>query len=254
MRKNRSTMGKAYPRSNYAAYRPSRNPYAERFQEFLTGQKHPFGLKDHDTEAHRGRWREFFQRPATSFLHLELGSYHGETSIELARANPDDLFLGIEWKFKICYKAASKARQDNLDNLCFLRANMSRLPWMFKPGEVDQVCIFFPDPWSKLSQNKWRVLHEGFLRILGGLLAEGKTLLIKTDHPDYADFIREQLSIAGCFSPMAEELAAAVFAKIPPTPFERIFRAQDMKIHSFALTRNTKLVAPPEEVKDILTF
>lgn len=244
-------MGKVYPNTNYADYRVSRNPYAVRFEEFIKGQGHSFGLKDHDTEKHRGRWREFFRRPATSFLHLELGAYHGETSIELAKADPEKLFLGIEWKFKVCYKAASKARQENLDNLCFLRANMSRLPWMFAPGEVDQVCIFFPDPWSKLSQNKWRVLHEGFFRSLGNLLLEGKTLLIKTDHPGYAEFIQESLNTAGCFSPMDSALAEAAFAKIPHTPFERIFRAQGLKIHSFALVRNSKLVAPPEEVKEV---
>ncbi len=243
-------MGKAYPTSNYAAYRSSRNPYAARFDEFRSSRPH--GLKDHDTEAYRGRWREFFGKPRDAFLHVELGAYHGETSLRIAEENPNQIFIGIEWKFKICYKAAAKARAQNQDNLCFLRANMSRLPWMFAPGEIDQVAIFFPDPWSKFSQNKWRVLHEGFFRTLGNLLSEGKSLLIKTDHADYASYIAESIAVAGCFDLMEKNRADTAFAKIPATPFERIFRAQGLPIHSFALVRNAKLVAPPEEVKEIL--
>jgi tRNA (guanine-N7-)-methyltransferase len=243
-------VAKAYPRSNYESYRGSRNPYATRFAEFL-GDTHPHGLTDHDTEKNRGRWRAFFRRPETSFLQVELGAYHGETSIELAEKNPEELFVGIEWKYKISYKAASKAKAKQLGNLCFLRANMSRLPWMFAPGEVDQFVVFFPDPWSKLSQNKWRVLHEGFFRSLGNLLSQGKSLLIKTDHPSYAEYIQESLTTAGCFDLMPAAQAEAAFQKIPPTPFERIFLSQGLKIHSFALVRNAKLVAPPEELKEI---
>ncbi|NUM87909.1 MAG: hypothetical protein HUU37_01775 [Bdellovibrionales bacterium] len=251
MRK-RTTMAKSYPQSNFQSYRPSRNPYAGKFQELPIVGGHSPGLADHATECHRGQWRNYLGRPEGTHLTLELGAYHGETCLNLAQASPDALFLGVEWKFKVCFKGAKKASAMGLTNLCFLRANIARLPWMIAPGEVDRVMIFFPDPWSKLSQQKWRVLHEGFFRTLGCLLTEGKELLIKTDHPGYAAFIRESLAEAGCFEPMPAPRAAAAWASIPPTPFERIFLRQGLPIHAFPLFRNAKLVVPPEEVKDVL--
>ncbi len=245
-------MAKEYPRSNFKDYRPSKNPYADKFQE-LQGVDGPLtGLADQATELHRGQWRQYFQRPEGTHLTLELGAYHGETCLNLAKSSPDALFLGVEWKFKVCFKGAKKARDAKLSNLCFLRANIARLPWMVAPGEVDRVMIFFPDPWSKLSQQKWRLLHEGFFRTLGCLLTEGKELLIKTDHPGYAEFIREALATAGCFDPMPADRAEKIWASIPPTPFEKIFLRQGLPIHAFPLIRNSKLVVPPEEVKDVL--
>lgn len=242
---------KAYPVSNYREYTPTKNPYGPKIQAYMD-QGIPTILADHATEAHKGRWRERFGRPAGTRLELELGAYHGETSNHLARTNPDAIHLGVEWTYKQCFLGAKKARDQALTNVTFLRANNARLPWMIAPGEVDRVWILFPDPWSKAGHAKWRLLQPGFLRMLGCLLGAGKELMIKTDHPDYAAFIKESLQEAGCFDPLPEERARANWALIPPTPFERIFLRQNLPIFPFALTRNEKLVVAPEEVQHVL--
>ncbi len=243
-------MSKAYPVSNFQPYRGSRNPYCARIHEFSA---EPFTqvMADARTEEHRGRWREYFGVPEGTFLNLELGAYHGETSIELARANPQNVHLGAEWKYKQCFVAGKKARDAKVQNLTFLRANIARLPWMLAPGEVDRVWVLFPDPWSKAPQQKWRVLQPGFFRTLAHLLAEGKELMIKTDHADYAAYIREALAEAACFDLLPEERAAELWKLIPPTPFERIFLRQGLPIHSFALARNREVVALPKEVEHV---
>jgi len=245
-------MNKHYPYSNYKNYRESKNPYYEKFKNFSSMQDKPTGLLDENTEQYRGSWRKFFGKPENSFLQLELGAYHGESALHLARANPKDVFLGVEWKFKQCFKAAKKTKDRALDNLCFLRANMSRIPWVVKPGEVDRIWILFPDPWSKASHQKHRVLHPGFFRILGALLNEGKELMIKTDHAEYAEYIQKSIAEAACFSPMSQELATKIWAELPPTPFEKIFMRQGAKIHAFSYLRNQNLVVPPMEVQEIL--
>lgn len=245
-------MAKAYPVSNYREYSPTKNPYGAKIQAYLD-QGATVLLADQDTEKHKGRWRERFGLPATARLELELGAYHGETSNHLARTNPEAAHLGVEWKYKQCFMGGKKARDQGLKNVTFLRANIARLPWMFGMGEVDRVWVLFPDPWSKLSQSKHRLLQPGFLRVLGCLLDEGKELMLKTDHPEYAAYIAEALKEAGCFEPLPEERARANWALIPPTPFERIFLRQKLPIYPFALRRNSKLVAAPEEVQHVLT-
>lgn len=241
-------MSKAYPVSNYKEYRPTRNPYGAIIGAF-SGRTL---LADSLTEGHKGKWREYFGLPASAPLTLELGAYHGETSIHLAGANPAGAHIGVEWKYKQCFKAGKKAQDVGRENLVFLRANMARLPWILAPGEVDRVWVLFPDPWSKAPQQKWRVLHPGFLKILGRLLSEGKELMIKTDHAEYAQFIGESIQAAECFSYMSEAEAKDRWSLIPPTPFERIFLRQGLPIHSFALKRNGQAVVVPEEVQHVL--
>ncbi len=242
-------MSKSYPVANYQDYRPSKNPYASRIREFGS----PLLLADADTEKHRGAWRAYFGAPKEAFLQLELGAYHGETSHHLARTHPEGVQLGVEWKYKQCFKAGKKAQDQGLKNVSFLRANFARLPWMFAPGEVDRVWILFPDPWSKAAQQKWRTLHPGFFRTLGVMLAEGKEVMLKTDHADYAAYIQESFKEAGCFDLLPKERAERLWQLIPPTPFERIFLRQSLPIHSFALVRNAQLVVAPVELQDVLS-
>lgn len=244
-------MKKAYPVSNYKEYRATKNPYFDKIREFADQPSFPTLLADADTEAFRGRWRERLGKSEDAFLQLELGAYHGETSIHLARTNPEAAHLGVEWKYKQCFKAGKKARDQALTNLAFLRANIARLPWMIAPGEVDRVWVLFPDPWSKAPQQKWRVLRPDFFRILAHLLKPGKELLIKTDHAEYAEHIAASLAEAGCFDFMPPEQAAAAWKLIPPTPFERIFLRQGLPIHSFSLVRNAQKVVLPEEVQHV---
>lgn len=245
-------MSKEYPVSNYREYRPTKNPYGQKIQDFQTNGRSTL-LADEDTEKHKGKWREYFGLEKGAFLQLELGAYHGETSHHLARTNPKGAQLGVEWKYKQCFKAGKKAKDQGLTNVTFLRANMARLPWVIAPGEVDRIWVLFPDPWSKAPQQKWRVLHPGFLRILGSLLREGKELLIKTDHQGYSEFIAESIKEARCFDLMPEAEGAEFWKLIPPTPFERIFLRQKLPIYSFSLRRNAEVVIPPKEVEKELT-
>jgi tRNA (guanine-N7-)-methyltransferase len=242
-------MKKAYPASNYKEYRPTTNPYFDKIREFADASETL--LADANTELFKGNWRKRLGKGDDAFLQLELGAYHGETSIHLAKNNPDAAHLGVEWKYKQCFKAGKKAKDIGLKNLTFLRANIARLTWMLAPGEVDRVWVLFPDPWSKAPQQKWRVLRPDFFRILGTLMTTGKELMIKTDHAEYAEHIAESIKEAGCFDEMKPEQAKAVWDLIPPTPFERIFLRQKLPIYSFSLVRNNNIVALPEEVKDV---
>lgn len=243
---------KVYPIANYRDYTPSKNPYNFKIREFAAPETFAQVLADEHTEKFKGKWRERFQKPDAR-LELELGTYHGETLNHLARTNPANIHLGIEWKYKMCFMGGKKARDQGLTNVTHLRANIARLPWIFERGEIDRVWILFPDPWGKLSQSKWRLLQPNFFRMLACLLPEGKELMIKTDHQEYSQFIAESLREAACFDPLPEEKARAGWALIPPTPFERIFLRQGLPIYPFALARNGKRIVPPAEVEHVLT-
>src|SRR3989338_5392541 len=233
---------KIYPSCNFREYSPSRNPYYEKLLHFSNSQS-PLALINQNTENYRGRWRETFLLPPTSKLNFEIGSYNGETFLFLAKEKPTELFLGLEWKFKILYQAANKALAGNYKNLCFLRANAARLAMVVAPGEINRLQVLFPDPWPKEQQQKWRLLHPDYFRILAHLLGEGAELLIKTDDPAYADFIRESLKEVAAFDSFSQKETMEIWEGIPKTPFERIFLKQNLPIYTFTLFRNPKRVA-----------
>jgi tRNA (guanine-N(7)-)-methyltransferase len=245
-------MSKEYPLANFQPYRISRNPYQEKIAEFRKEGGTTL-LSDEGTEEHLGKWREYFGLPKEAFLNLELGAYHGETSNHLAKQNPNGAHLGIEWKFKQCFKAGKKAQDQKLKNVCFLRANMARLPLIVAPGEVNRVWVLFPDPWSKSAHQKWRVLQPQFFEMLAALLNEGSELMIKTDHKEYAEYIASVLPEAEGFDPLEKEAAEKIWKMIPPTPFERIFIRQGLPTYPFSLRRNAKRISLPEKVKHILS-
>ena len=244
-------MDRPFPISNFAEYRPSRNPYAARFGTLPAVP--PTGFTCSDTEERRGKWRQFFGRDAAATLNLEIGSYHGESLVDLAGLYPDEIFVGTEWKFREAYKAAEKLIRAKRDNACVLRSNVARLPWMFAPGEIDRVWILFPDPWPKTNQQKWRLLQPEFFYILGALLDAGKEVMIKTDHSEYAMAINHAWRSAGCFEPLPEDQADALWTKFPPSPFERIFFRNSEPVFRISLVRNGQQVDVPKPVQHVLS-
>lgn len=240
---------KPYPLNNYEPYRESGHPYAGKFVDLP--KLPPTGLTCTSTEKHRGKWREFFGAGPEQKLHLEIGCYHGESLLEMAKQNPDELFVGVEWKFKEAYKASDKAVRSKLPNLVFLRANIARLPWIFAPGELDRVWILFPDPWPKFAHHKWRVLHADFFRSLGLSLREGSEVMIKTDHCDYASFIGSELKAANCFDNLNDDEADTIWNTFPPTPFEKIFFKKSEPTFIYSLRRNSNRIVPPAPLQEI---
>ncbi len=240
---------KPYPVNNYEPYRPSGHSYARRFDELPVHA--PTGFTCAQTEKYRGQWRDFFGARGDAKLHLEIGCYHGESLLEMARQNSNEFFIGVEWKFKEAYKASEKAVRSKMRNLVFLRANIARLPWMFAPGELDRVWILFPDPWPKFTHHKWRVLHADFFRSVGLSLNEGKEVMIKTDHCDYAAFIADELKEADCFESFPETDADQIWSTFPATPFEKMFFKKSESSFVFSLRRNANRISPPAPLKGI---
>jgi len=166
-------------------YAPSRNPYSEKLR-----QGPGIVYSDNETETLRGQWK----KNGSEKLHVEIGCNAGHVVVEWAAREPKDRFIGIDWKFKAIHRAFEKALKRNLKNIHFLRAHADRLSYMFAPGEIDHLYLFFPDPWAKKSQLKNRFITEAKLRLIHGLLAEGGTFQIKTDHPGYFEWMEAHIA------------------------------------------------------------
>jgi tRNA (guanine-N7-)-methyltransferase len=173
-------------------YPRSLNIYADK-NDALKGRIY----SDNDTESHRGQWRKAFPErlhsPSTE-LHLEIGCNAGHVTVEWAKQNPARAYIGLDWKFKAIHRGAEKALKRGIDNLIFFRAHAIRLKYMFAENELDQIAIYFPDPWPKKAHWKNRYINESQLKDLHHVLKPGGVLHIKTDHRGYFDWMEEAIA------------------------------------------------------------
>ncbi|MBS1958735.1 MAG: methyltransferase domain-containing protein [Bdellovibrionales bacterium] len=229
-------------------YATSKNIYWDKLKNLPSGLK-GLALTDHDTETHRGTWLSRFLSPppdnrADAPLHVEIGCNAGHVTLEWAKQNPSSRYIGIDYKFKMIYKFAEKAAKFDVRNLIAFRANADRLPYMFAPGEIDFLYMFFPDPWEKKAQRKNRTADTEWLRSVAPLLRKGDATRgifhIKTDHRDYFDFIVANLEeLKDVYEIL--DLSYDLHAKHPNpkslvipevTLFERLFIKDGLPIHS----------------------
>lgn len=172
------------------------NPYATRLEEYPE-----LVLNGPEVGTRRGEWDVFFRdrmgRSASRAI-LEIGCSNAEFLTGRAEEQSDVAFIGMDWKFKVLYKGAKRAHDRGLKNVALLRAKAQELSRMFGEAELDEIWIFFPDPWAKKSQLKNRLVRESFLKDAHRALKPGGAIYFKTDHPGYFQWI---LSLFGVQQP-----------------------------------------------------
>ncbi len=130
--------------------------------------------------------------PASSGrVHLEIGCGSGRYLIEWAQENPQDSFIGLELRYKRLVLAAKKIEQQTISNIILMREHGEFIDEYLPHNSIDCMHINFPDPWSKKSRRKHRILSAEFLsRILPLFRSKGE-LRFKTDHLEYFETVTD---------------------------------------------------------------
>lgn len=129
---------------------------------------------------------------------LEIGFGMGEQFIEWARSVPDAWHLiGVELYKPGIGAMLSKADKLGLSNLSFIDQPIQIVLSDIVAEGIDEVRIFFPDPWPKKKHAKRRLLNTEFVHELSRKMAAGASLTIATDWEHYA---LEISSIMACSS------------------------------------------------------
>lgn len=147
-------------------------------------------------EGKAGNWAAHFGNSHPLVLELACGK--GEYSIGLAQLYPAKNFLGIDQKGNRLWVGAKKAKQQQLENVAFLRIQIDRINEFFAPQEVDEIWITFPDPQLRISKAKKRLTHPKFLRMYQQLLKPGGLIHLKTDSPNLYHFTKLVIERYGC--------------------------------------------------------
>jgi tRNA (guanine-N7-)-methyltransferase len=130
---------------------------------------------------------------ASGKVHLEIGCGSGLYLIGWALANPQDFFIGFELRYKRLVLAAKKMEQEDTHNILLMRERGEFLREYMPKNSMDCMHINFPDPWSKKSRRKNRILSAEFLSVMLPLFRSKGELLFKTDHLEYFETVTEIL-------------------------------------------------------------
>lgn len=133
-------------------------------------------------KALKGRWRQSFAAGPETVLNLEIGCGKGSFVTEMARQNPEQLFLAVERVESVLLMAMEKVREAGLHNVRFLSADAAQLGQVFAENEVSRIYLNFSDPWPPKRQHKRRLTHPVFLAVYDGFLAPYGEICFKSDN------------------------------------------------------------------------
>jgi tRNA (guanine-N7-)-methyltransferase len=135
-----------------------------------------------DPKESRGAWRERFGKGKEARLELEIGCGKGAFILEMAKRNPDTLFVAVEYCREAMLLAVEKVFAAELDNVLFLCADAALLSEYFEEGEIDAIYLNFSDPWPKARHAKRRLTAPSFLATYRAILKDGGCIKQKTDN------------------------------------------------------------------------
>jgi len=178
-------------------------------------------------------WEPLFGRRAP--VHVDLGSGKGRFLLELAAARPEIDLLGVERARKYFELVCHRAARRGISNVRMLHTTGEDLIFRLLPERsVAVMYVLFPDPWPKKRHHKRRFFRRENVEGIARVLEPGGRLLVKTDHPEYAEVIAEVLAAAPGFRTLD---AGAAFEGLPMTGFEHKYRDEGRPIRAFALER-----------------
>ena len=144
---------------------------------------------------------------------LEIGFGMGQSLAEMARANPQSNFVGIEVHKPGVGRLLHTIAEHNLDNIrIYCHDAVEVLRDCVADDSLDTVQIFFPDPWHKKRHNKRRLIQGDFVALVSRKLKPGGILHLATDWEDYA---LQMLQVLGASDTLVNACGDGQFAPRP---------------------------------------
>ncbi|MBS4175975.1 tRNA (guanosine(46)-N7)-methyltransferase TrmB [Lederbergia citrea] len=181
-------------------------------------------------EYYHGRWNELFEN--NNPVHIEVGTGKGRFVTEMARANPDVNYIGIELQESVIVSALDRLIEAELSNVKLLHTNGEDLRTFFAKGDVDRVYLNFSDPWPKKRHEKRRLTFESFLKLYEDVLVDEGEIHFKTDNRGLFEYSLGSFSRYGMLLQYVSlDLHNSEFAGNIMTEYEEKFSAKGQPIY-----------------------
>ena len=146
-------------------------------------------------EAFKGKWQEAFEKQQP--LQIEIGSGKGRFITEMAKANPDCNYIGIELSKSVLVAALDRVLEADLPNIKLLNVNANELETYFEKNELDRIYLNFSDPWPKSRHEKRRLTYKTYLKMYENILKKDGEIHFKTDNQGLFEYSLMSFSAYG---------------------------------------------------------
>lgn len=175
----------------------------------------------------KGQWKQQYQK-----LHIEIGSGKGQYICEMAKMNPDKLFIAIERMPLIGAYILRKLDEESLANVKVIIDNADNLLEWFDEHEIDVIHLNFVDPWPKKSHSKRRLTHHHYLEKYRQLLTENGEVRFKTDNARFFEFsMMELIQFGGYASEFSVDFRSEPHLEDAITEYEARFMNLNQPIY-----------------------
>ena len=126
---------------------------------------------------------------------LEIGFGNGDTLVELASRSPGTDFIGVEVHppgIGHCLLALESLGLSNVRVIAHDAVEV--LAHQVSPASLDEILIYFPDPWPKKRHHKRRIAQPPFAALVAIRPAPEGRLKLATDWEPYAAWMLEVLN------------------------------------------------------------
>ena len=154
---------------------------------------------------------------------LEIGFGDGATLVELARMRPDTDFIGVEVHPPGIGHCLLAIETGGLTNVRVIAHDaVEVLEKQLTVDSLDEVLLYFPDPWPKMRHHKRRIVKPAFAALVADRLKPSGIFRLATDWEPYA---RQMLEVLNAEKRLANAAAGGRWIKDPaargPTRFEQ---------------------------------
>lgn len=131
-------------------------------------------------------------------LVIEVGSGMGESTAAMAQARPEINVLAIEVYRPGIAQTLHHLAGRGVENVRILRADaVPVLDELVPADSLEELWLFFPDPWPKNKHHKRRIVTDSFVTLVASRLRPGGVFRLGTDIEQYAEVMLEVCSRNG---------------------------------------------------------
>lgn len=129
---------------------------------------------------------------------LEIGFGNGEALRFAAKQDPSRDYIGIEVHAPGVGRLLNALAEDGSDHVRIYHHDaVEVLENEIADASLDEIRIYFPDPWHKKRHHKRRLVQPAFANLIVSKLAPGGRLHLATDWQDYAEQMWDVLDATG---------------------------------------------------------
>lgn len=165
-------------------------------------------------------------------VYLEIGCGKGQFIREMAKRHPDRNYLACEKVGNVIVTAAEHAKEDQLQNVRYLKCGAEYLPRFLPPSSVSGIYLNFSCPYPKKANTNRRLTNPRFLEQYKGFMAPGCEIHQKTDNMHFFEYSISSLTACGfALKNVSLDLHHSDYEENIITEYEARFAEQGLPIY-----------------------